>query len=317
MKIFRNFAVIVLMEILEINGNKLYKFNVGASSYLMDPFHGARLINWNIMMADGTIRDVIYWPENERISGAGLPTVLGGMFIMFPFCGNSFIDGKAGFWKTPYDEKIRAIPQHGFALAGDFEEVFCSDTDIRLRYIPSEEAKEGYPFKYEFEVFYKFNELSFSCELILHNDDSVKIPWGAGVHPFFTIPWSSNTTRKDYRIIHDAKKGYYIQKDGSFVPADISKNCFDDAEMVNRLHGSLKTGVITFGNKSGEEDITIKINGGGTPEAGTTLVTWTKSEQEPYYCVEPWMSMPNSASNPIHYVAPNATKSFSVDICLY
>ena len=305
------------METLEINGVKLYKFDVGASSYLLDPFHGARLINWNIMMADGTIRDVIYWPENERLSGAGLPTVLGGMFIMFPFCGNSFIDGKPGFWKSPYDDKIRAIPQHGFALAGDFEEIFVSDTDIRLRYIPSAEAKEGYPFEYDFEVFYKFNELSFSCELILTNRDSVKIPWAAGVHPFFTMPWSANTTRKDYQIKHDAKKAYYIQKDGTFVPTDTVKNCFDDAEMVNRLHTSLKTGVIEFGTKSGEENITIKINGGAKPEPGTTLVTWTKSEQEPYYCVEPWMGMPNSASDPIHFVAPKSTKSFGVDISLY
>ncbi len=303
------------MEIIEIDGAKILKFNVGPSSYLVNPEEGARLINWNISMADGGVRDVIYWPENAPLSGADFPPTLGGMFIMFPFCGSSFVDGEAGLWKSP-NGAVLPMQKHGYANQGKFQTVYCTDTDVKLRYIPAEDAKQAYPFDYTFEVFYKFNDLSFSCELILTNNGDEKIPWGAGLHPFFNMPWLAGTTRKDYRLIHDAKKGYYINTDGSYSPADISKNCFADEEIYNRLLTSFKTGIVKFGTKSGEEDITIRINGGGKPEGAITLVTWAKENESPYYCVEPWLSLPNSASNPAHFVAPNSTKSFSVDFSL-
>ncbi len=303
------------MEIIEINGAKLFKFNVGPSSYLINPTEGARLINWNVSMADGCVRDVIYWPEDAPLSGEALPSVLGGMFIMFPFCGNSFVDGEAGWWIAP-DGKKRPMKKHGYVNAGKFEVLYSTDTDIKMRYIPSAESQEGYPYNYTFDVFYKFNDLSFSCELILSNNGDEKIPWGAGLHPFFNMPWSAGTTRKDYRLVCDAKKGYYINADGSYSPADISKTSFADPEMWNRLHTSLKTGVVKFGVKNGEEDVTIRINGGGKPEGAVTLVTWSFSDESPYYCVEPWLSMPNSASKPAHFVAPNSSKSFSIDFDL-
>ena len=104
--------------------------------------------------------------------------------------------------------------------------------------------------------------------------------------------------------------------DGSFIPAGVEKNCFSDPEICNRIHTNLKTGIIKFGPKSGEEDITVKFGGGGKPDVGNCFVTWSKSEQEPYYCVEPWMSLPNSASEPKHFVEPRSQKSFWVEISL-
>ncbi len=303
------------MEIIEINGTKLFKFNVGPSSYLLNPTEGARLINWNVSMADGCVRDVIYWPEDAPLAGAELPQVLGGMFIMFPFCGNSFVDGEAGWWIAPDGQK-RPMQKHGYVNGGNFEILYSSDTDVKLRYIPSDSSREAYPYDYTFDVFYRFNDLSFSCELILSNNGDEKIPWGAGLHPFFNMPWSSGTTRKDYRLVCDAKKGFYINADGSYSPADLSKNCFADAEMWNRLHTSMKTGVVKFGVKNGEEDVTIRINGGGKPDGAMTLVTWSRTDESPYYCVEPWLSMPNSASKPAHFVAPKSSKSFSIDFDL-
>ncbi|MBQ6534037.1 MAG: hypothetical protein IJI37_02610 [Opitutales bacterium] len=303
------------MEILDINGAKIYKYSVGPSSYLLNPFEGATLINWNVALADGDVRDVIYWPEDQPLSGADPMPVLGGMFLMFPFSGGSFVDGKEGSWIAP-DGKRRPMRKHGYANSGKFEKVFASDTDIKLRYVPEGEALEAYPFDYNFEVFYKFGELAFSCELVLTNNGSERIPWGAGMHPFFAMPWAKGTTRKDYRLVHDAKKAHYILKDGSIVPADGSKNCFADTEIQNRLHTHFKSGVVKVGTKNGEEEITIRINGGARPDPAITLVTWSASETEPYFCVEPWMSLPNSAPKPAHYVEPNSTKSFSVDFSL-
>ncbi len=304
------------METIEIDGAEILKFTIGASTYLLNPKEGARLINWNISMADGAVRDVIYWPENTPLSGKDFLSALGGMFVMFPFGGPSYGDGQKGFWKTP-EGKLLPMKLHGYALDGNFEKSFASDTDIRLHFLPNAAAKEAYPYDYDFYVHYRFRELSFSCEMILANKSSVRIPWNGAMHPFFNLPWNSGTTRKDYRLLTDAKKAFSFDgASGSFSPADVFKTTFDLPEMVNKVWTSLKTSAVKFGPKNGEEDITVKIGDGGKPEVGTTVVTWSKSDGEPYYCVEPWMSQPTSAANPKHFAEPNSTKSFSVEFSL-
>ena len=56
------------MESIELDGAEILKFAVGASTYILNPREGARLVNWNISMADGAVRDVIYWDESAPLS---------------------------------------------------------------------------------------------------------------------------------------------------------------------------------------------------------------------------------------------------------
>ena len=91
------------MEILEVGKNKLYRVDAGASAYLLCA-KGARIMNWNLSMADGSVRDVIYAPDNMDLASADFPPLHGGMPVLFPFAGASFADGKEGFWKTPSGE---------------------------------------------------------------------------------------------------------------------------------------------------------------------------------------------------------------------
>ncbi len=303
------------MEIVDANGLKLYKWNIGPSSFLMNPSDGARLMNWYVSMADGAVRDVIFWPENAPLGGEGFAEVRGGMPVLFPFCGASFAGGKKDFWKTPEGE-VLPMKKHGFAMEGKFDDIHVSDFDFHAKYVSSEESKASYPYDYNFSVYYRFNELSLFCELRLENLGKERIPWGAGLHPYFTLPWIDGTSRRDYRFLSDAKKACYIGADGSFMPAGTDKSSFSDLELNNRIHTSLKTSAVRFGPKNGEEDVTLKIGGGGKPEVGTCVVTWSESPDAPYYCVEPWMSPPNSASKPLHYVAPSETKAFFIEISL-
>lgn len=302
------------MERLLLDGAEILKFKAGASTYLLNPKEGARLVNWNISMADGVVRDIIYWDENAPLSGADFVSASGGMFPMFPFGGPSYFDGKKGFWKSP-DGRVLPMKLHGYAYDGVFETVFSSDFDIRLRLVPSDALREAYPYKCEFFVHYRFGELSFSCELILSNESPEKIPWGCALHPYFYLPWIGGTSRKNYRLLSDAKKAFSFDgATGTSSPADIFKNSFDDPSMVNKVWTSLKQASAKFGPKNGEEDITVKIGGGGK-ELGASFITWSKPDA-PFYCVEPWMSPPNSAAKPVHFVETGETKSFSAEFSL-
>ena len=115
-------------------------------------------------------------------------SVRGGIPVLFPFAGASFAGEKRDFWKTPEGE-VRPMKMHGYAKCGRFEPEMVSDFGFTALFKPDADCAEAYPYKYEFRVSYRFNELSLSCELTLKNLDSRKIPWCAGLHPYFLLPW--------------------------------------------------------------------------------------------------------------------------------
>ena len=71
---------------------EIKRWDVGPSTFLVLPEKGARLLNWHVNMGDGSVRDVIYWPES--INEEDLSKVHGGIPVLFPFCGTSFFKVK-------------------------------------------------------------------------------------------------------------------------------------------------------------------------------------------------------------------------------
>lgn len=285
------------MEKFKIGDAELRKWTRGVSTFVANLEEGARLVNWNLRMGDGDVRDVVYWPEGAPLAGANFPEARGGNPILFPFAGASFADGNKGFWKTP-DGDVLPMKMHGYANDGKFESVSENDYGFTAKFLPSEECKKAYPFDYDFFVTYRFDEFSFVCDLCLKNLGNSEIPWGAGFHACYMLPWHKGLTRSSYRILNDAKKAFGIDSKGKLFPKDISQSeNFDNPDLVNKIFTNLKTSEIRFGPKNGEEDLLVKINGGGRTEPGVCVVAWSESEDAPYYCVEPWLAHPNCVSD--------------------
>ena len=51
------------MESIVYQNQEIKRWDVGPSTFLALPEKGARLLNWHINMSDGSVRDVIHWPE--------------------------------------------------------------------------------------------------------------------------------------------------------------------------------------------------------------------------------------------------------------
>jgi galactose mutarotase-like enzyme len=147
---------------------------------------GARLLNWNVSLPDGTIRDVIYWPELSSLDDVG--RVRGGNPILFPFNARTFHQGAIHQWKDP-EGRVRPMPMHGIARQGRFKVSHHHELGFTAVLEPDEAAREAYPFAYEFSVTYRFSPTRLTCELSLENHDREPIPWSAGHHFYFTVPW--------------------------------------------------------------------------------------------------------------------------------
>lgn len=303
------------MEEIAYLGENIYRWEVGASTFLASPQHGARLMNWNLSYPDGSFRDIIHWPDLDSIDK--FVKARGGNPILFPFSARTFHNGEIKKWETPAG-KVLPMPMHGFARQGTFEISRIDRTGFAARLLPDEEANAAYPYDYEFEVIYRFQEKEINVELRLHNQDKVSIPWSAGHHFYFTIPWLDGTTRADYEIKIPAKKAARHADDGSLEPAKKPKKIesIGNPELIDRIHYQLTSSTISCRCKVDDSVLNIEVGTQQTPNPGYALVTWTETAESPFFCIEPWMGPPNSPEHEIglHEVGPGETQAFSVTI---
>ena len=306
------------MEKITYLGQTLTRWRVGPSTFLALPEKGARLMNWNVTLGDGSVRDVIYWPELLALDE--FYKVRGGNPILFPFNGRTFDHGAIHFWRAA-DGVRRPMPMHGLARQGDFKITRCDERGFIALFVPGDEARACYPFDYEFTVTYRFEPLGLACELALANLGREPLPWSAGHHFYFTVPWSEGTKRGDYMIrIPAAKRLRQDFSDGQLIPGPVLQAVENLANpaLIDTLHTALRGHEVVFGEKGRPGDVTVRLGTEKVPPPEATFVTWTPDADAPFYCVEPWMGPANAAEHKVglHLVAPGATEKFTVSVAV-
>ena len=303
------------MEKVSYHGKTLTRWQVGNSTFLALPEHGARLMNWHLSLGDSSVRDILYWPEDANFND--FPKVRGGNPILFPFNARSFDAGELHFWRDPTGLR-RPMPMHGFARTGTFKVTRMDARGFTAVLVPDDAARQAYPFNYEFTVAYRFSELGLACELTLRNLDKQPIPWSAGHHFYFTAPWTEGQTRADYVIRIPATRSHRQDAAGKLTPGPAFKGeeRLDNPALVDTIHLGLKSNRVSFGPIAGPGKVTINHGTAPVPPAEAAFVTWTVSPESPFYCVEPWMGPPNAPENKIglHWVQPSQSQSFVVEL---
>jgi galactose mutarotase-like enzyme len=303
------------MEQIPYQGQTLTRWRVGNSTFLALPEKGARLINWNITLPDGSVRDVIYWPEDADFTA--IAKVRGGNPILFPFNGRCFDQGEIFFWRAA-DGVRRPMPIHGLARQGTFHVSHIDARGFVAHFVPDAEAQTCYPFKYEFIVTYRFDPFGLSCEFALTNHGREPLPWSAGHHFYFTVPWEENTARGDYLIRILAGKRLKQDSTGHLVvgPALQVDEKLSNPDLVDTFHTALRSNEVVVGQKGRPGDVIVRLGVNNVPPPDATFVTWAAAPDTPYYCVEPWMGPANAPEHKVglQLVPPGETGKFVVSV---
>ena len=303
------------MEEVEYLDGVIRRWQIGGSSFLAWPERGARLMNWNISYADGTLRDIISWPEIT--DGSQFVKARGGNPILFPFCARTFDNGIIHYWKDESGTS-RPMPMHGFARQGSFEIARIDATGFMARLQPDHKAKQSYPFEYDFDVVYRFEEKALTVELRLRNRDKRAIPWSPGHHFYFALPWVEGTSRQHYTVSIPANKACRHAADGSLyhVTSFRTEDSLANPELIDRIHYDLNEPTISCECLGDDSKVEIDVGTSKHPDPGYALVTWTEADDSPFFCIEPWMGPPNSPEHKIglHTVNPGETEAFSVTV---
>ena len=302
------------MEKISYQDQEIRRWDVGPSTFLASPEKGALLINWHLNMGDGSVRDVIHWPES--LNQSGLRNVHGGIPILFPFAGKCFHNEKSDTW-VPVTGNPVNMPVHGFAKDADFSIRSIDQAGFEVEMIQSDQHGKAYPFDYTFTVIYHFLELSLQISLIMENEGRTPIPWSAGLHPYFQIPWRKDLSISDHSLFLPAKSVYQYENNGSLIKKSPSKEFLyplDTPNLTNNIFNQTIEPKAEISLLNGEETIRISEVGGAETGSRLSFVTWTVADA-PYFCVEPWMSPPNSpANNTARMVAPTARDEFTIEI---
>lgn len=305
------------MEKISYKDLDFYKWKVGPSTFLVWPQQGARLMHWYISMADGATRTIIYWPDEPNYKK--IRSIRGGNPILFPFVARSYHKGQENFW-SPDGKTILPMPRHGFAVDGQFDILDKNPHGFSAKLQLTEENQKYYPYQYAFIVKYHFGDLQLSVDFILKNEDTKPIPWGAGHHFYFQVPWHEGLKRQNYQVKIPSKKAFSRNIDGSLrelenlpIPANLSND-----ELLDRMHCKLKTPNIELSSLGGEEKVTLYLNSSKEFSPWTTVTTWTENEFSPFYCIEPWMAPANCAEHKkgLSWVKPGESEVFSVSVQL-
>ena len=306
------------MERIPYLGKELLRWQVGRSTFLALPELGARLMNWHLELADGSLRDVLYWPEIQSLDG--FAKVRGGNPILFPFAGRCFASSEKQSWIAP-DGTRRPMPMHGFARQGKFQLTRADAGGFSAQLNPTPADREAYPYDYEFTVEYRFEPLGFFVELALRNLGRTPMPWSAGHHFYFTIPWSDGLTRDDYAVrIPSRRVAKQDPTTGKLVdqPHFTAEEKLSNPALLDTIHLDLAGPSTVVTERGSGTKLSLHIGNGKAPAAGTSVLTWSEKPDSPFFCVEPWMGPPNAPGNAlgVHLVEPGQTQRFVVEVTL-
>ncbi len=209
---------------------------------------------------------------------------------------------------------------HGLARQGVFGATRLDDGGFETVFVPGVEASACYPFQYEFRVAYRFAAFGLTCKLTLENLGEEPLPWSAGHHFYFTLPWSEGSGRGDYLIRIPADQRLRQDAAGRLVagPQLSPVERMDNPALIDTFHTELRGPEAVFGEEGEPGDVAVRLGDGALPPAGATFVTWTESEASPFYCVEPWMGPANAPEHKrgLHLVPPGGTETFTVSVAV-
>lgn len=253
---------------------------------VVSPDHGARILRWE---REG--REIITWPENA--DWRRITKVRGGNPVLFPFVARHYVDGKNEFWR---DESgtVRPMPQHGFAVNAKFSVIEGGpENSLRMRLVDSEETHSLYPFAFQFDVVVDLlpgSRLEVRFETI--NTGDHPLPYYAGHHFYFAVP---HDRRADWTLHLPCAEWGQREENGGIIHEKASQDLLrlDDPAAIDRFQIGPRKSKVTLYNAQTGQRLDFELDHSGSLP-WYVVTTWTESPNSDFYCVEPWLGLPNA-----------------------
>lgn len=290
--------------------HEIHELHAGPSLVRIAPQFGGRLLSWHV---DG--EPVIFWPDTADWSN--LARVRGGNPLLFPFLGRHRVDGEIGRWRDAAGV-VRDLPMHGFARDLPFAAQPSADGAALTMTLESSDALHAaYPFDFRVDATYRLADThTLEVALATTNRGDTPLPYYAGHHFYFALPHAERgQTTLELPPTHRRQQ----LADGTISAPEPGEAHYtlDEARIHDRFHcldGAASTPVrIVMPGRRRTIEIALDVPG-SIPWYAVT--TWTEKPDSDFYCVEPWLGLPDAIHNGLglRTLAPGATETAALRI---
>ncbi len=209
--------------------------------------------------------------------------------ILFPYIGKVWED------EFRIGEKTYKGKQHGFARNLPFEKILLEKKKAVFQLKHNEKILDEYPYKFSLLVRYVLEKNQLHIIYEVENLDDQPIYFSLGAHPAFNVPLKKNEKRSDYFLEFEKDEfvetleltdGYLngnsrdIFEGKNTIP--ITDNLFNKDALIFK---DLESNYLTLKNSENEKIWTF------TFENFPYLGIWSKDEESPFVCIEPWFGV--------------------------
>lgn len=244
-----------------------------------------------IMPFQGVGREILF--QHTHFWEHGNPHLPGGFPFIFPICAR--IERDKIFGNYLYDGHLYNMPIHGFAAQMPWHCELLAQDSLRLTLTENAATLVQYPFNFKIELEYKISSGGLICNQMYSNTGNKDMPYYAGFHPYFLTPEVAGGGKQkvllDYmpkrRFVYNERMTDLIGEQELFsLPASVADPQIN--EQLTQL-GKNKTTTLIYPDGF---KINMEVLGEKDPDMFPYIQLYTQAN-EPFICVEPWMSFPN------------------------
>ncbi|MDO8953373.1 MAG: aldose epimerase [Gammaproteobacteria bacterium] len=245
-------------------------------------------------------RELLYFPKGFKLEE--YKKVSCGWPFIFPICGRlSRTDGDNRYL---YNGKVYTMTIHGFAHKMPWQVLEHSEHRLVMCLKESERSLLEYPFEFEIILEYEITENHVSCKQTYRNTGDKPMPYYAGFHPYFSIPFPKDQVTLDYapkrRFLYNQVLNDVIGEQPLFsTPAALTLPELNESLVELSEDKSVS---LSFPDNS---SLSMKAEGITDPSLFAYCQLY-HIPSEAFLCIEPWMSHPNAMNtiNAVRWLKP-------------
>jgi len=261
----------------------------GVASASFAPSYGGR--GTSLMLpVDGQPREMIFirpdfWTTTRDA---------GGLPFLFPVCGRHILEGE--MFKYRWGGQVYDMPMHGFSLRKSWVVEEHASNRLVMSLSDDEQTRSHYPFQFNVVLDYRINPNSLECCHSYENVGDQPMPFYSGFHPYFR---ADSLDEEEWKLEGAFKQsGKYNESFTSvneWTPAANYLNPVDAAKVQTVLQVDPCQPITLHG--MGRMLVTL-VPGRIGDELQFPYLQLYRSNQDPFICLEPWMSTPNGLNEP-------------------
>ena len=211
--------------------------------------------------------------------------------VLFPIVGklkeNSFV----------HEGKKYELSQHGFARDMVFEKYTHTKNQIWFVLKTTPETSQKYPFDFCLKIGYELIENQLITHYLVENTSTQKMYFSIGGHPAYRCPFYEKTQRNEYHLEFERKENAEKHLlEGSFFSGKTEK-CLENTAILPLSDTIFDNDALVFKNLASKKVSLYHQNKQvwsfhfpNFPYLGI----WSKSQDSPFVCIEPWFGLADS-----------------------